>query len=72
MTEVSNDKVLCEAIIVMAKKLGIQVVAEGIETQEQLEILKSMGCDYGQGYFFAKPLSKSDFEALLIKRQEKG
>lgn len=72
MTEVSNDKVLCEAIIVMAKKLGIQVVAEGIETQEQLEILKSMGCDYGQGYFFAKPLSKSDFEALLNKRQEKG
>lgn len=44
MTVVSNDKVLCEAIIVMAKKLGIKVVAEGVETQEQYDILKEMGC----------------------------
>lgn len=65
MTEVSNDKVLCEAIIVMAKKLGIKVVAEGIETREQLKILKTMGCDYGQGYLFSKPLAKEAFEALL-------
>ena len=65
MTEVSNDKVLCEAIIVMAKKLGIKVVAEGIETKEQLLILKSMGCDYGQGYLFSKPLSKANFESYL-------
>lgn len=65
MTEVSNDKVLCEAIIVMAKKLGIKVVAEGIETEAQLNILKDMGCDYAQGYLFSKPLSKTQFEALL-------
>ena len=64
MTDVSNDKVLCEAIIVMANKLGIKVVAEGVETQEQYDILKSMGCDYAQGYFIAKPLSKSDFESF--------
>ncbi|WP_412727654.1 sensor domain-containing phosphodiesterase [Alteromonas sp. D210916BOD_24] len=68
MTEVSNDKVLCEAIIVMAKKLGIQVVAEGIETQEQLAILKKMGCDYAQGYYFSKPLGKVAFETLLTKQ----
>lgn len=68
MTEVSNDKVLCEAIIVMAKKLGIQVVAEGIETQEQLTILKKMGCDFAQGYYFSKPLGKAAFEALLAKQ----
>ena len=64
MTDVSNDKVLCEAIIVMANRLGIKVVAEGVETQEQYDILKSMGCDYAQGYFIAKPLSKSDFESF--------
>jgi len=64
MTDVSNDKVLCEATIVMANKLGIKVVAEGVETQEQYDILKSMGCDYAQGYFIAKPLSKSDFESF--------
>ncbi|MDY6977723.1 MAG: EAL domain-containing protein [Pseudomonadota bacterium] len=65
MTDVSNDKVLCEAIIIMAKKLGIKVVAEGIETQEQFEILKAMGCDYGQGYYIARPMSKLNFESLL-------
>ena len=65
MTDVSNDKVLCEAIIVMAKKLGIKVVAEGIESQEQLTILKKMGCDYGQGYFFSKPVNRQRFEKLL-------
>jgi diguanylate cyclase (GGDEF)-like protein len=70
MTEVSNDKILCEAIIVMAKKLGIKVVAEGIETKEQLNILKTMGCDYGQGYLFAKPLDKAAFAALLLKQKQ--
>jgi EAL domain-containing protein (putative c-di-GMP-specific phosphodiesterase class I) len=70
MTEVSNDKILCEAIIVMAKKLGIQVVAEGIETSEQLNILKNMGCEYGQGYYFSKPVSKSQFESILMNQSE--
>lgn len=65
MTDVSNDKVLCEAIIVMAKKLGIGVVAEGVETQEQFNILSAMGCDYAQGYFIARPMQLSDFEAYL-------
>lgn len=65
MTDVSNDKVLCEAIIVMAKRLGIGVVAEGVETQEQFDILKTMGCDYAQGYFIAKPMHIADFEAYL-------
>lgn len=71
MTEVSNDKVLCEAIIVMAKKLGIKVVAEGIETQEQLSILTKMGCDFGQGYFLSRPIGKSRFSELL-KAQHLG
>jgi len=68
MTDVSNDKVLCEAIIVMAKKLGIKVVAEGVETKEQFTILKKMGCDYAQGYLIAKPLGRADFEAFLEKQ----
>ena len=65
MTDVSNDKALCEAIIVMAKKLGIGVVAEGVETQEQFNILSAMGCDYAQGYLIARPMQLSDFEAYL-------
>jgi EAL domain-containing protein (putative c-di-GMP-specific phosphodiesterase class I) len=67
MTVVSNDKVLCEAIIVMAKKLGIKVVAEGVETQEQYDILKEMGCHYGQGYYIARPMVKTAFESFLKK-----
>lgn len=52
----SDDMALCEAIIVMAHKLGLQVIAEGIETHEQEVLLSDMGCDYGQGYLFSKPV----------------
>ncbi len=58
-----EDSALCQAIIVMAHSLGMQVVAEGIENQTQLDMLKAMGCDYGQGYYFSPPLRPSAFEA---------
>jgi diguanylate cyclase (GGDEF)-like protein/PAS domain S-box-containing protein len=62
-----DDLVLSEAIVVMAHKLGIRVVAEGVETEAQRDILKKIGCDCAQGYLFAKPMQADDFEALLIK-----
>lgn len=62
-----NDKVLCEAIVAMAHKLGIKVVAEGIETEGQRRCLKDIGCDYGQGYLFSKPVGALAFEQQLIK-----
>ncbi len=52
-------------IINLAHLLGMDVVAEGIETKEQLEILRFFGCEYGQGYFFAKPLPAAEAEELL-------
>ncbi|MGN0715302.1 MAG: EAL domain-containing protein [Anaerovoracaceae bacterium] len=55
-------------VINMAHRLGMSVVAEGIETREQMECLESVGCDYAQGYFLAKPMPTADFEKLL-KRQ---
>jgi EAL domain-containing protein (putative c-di-GMP-specific phosphodiesterase class I) len=61
----SSDYVLCEAIIVMAHKLGKKVIAEGIETQEQLNLLITAGCDYGQGYLFSKPVPAKEFERLI-------
>ncbi|GBG12852.1 uncharacterized protein NMK_0387 [Novimethylophilus kurashikiensis] len=63
-----NDMALCEAIIVMAHKLGIKVVAEGVETPIQRDWLVSAGCDYGQGYLFSHPLPAEEFEALLNTR----
>ncbi len=60
-----NDKVLCEAMIVMAQKLGMKVIAEGIETEDQMHLLREMGCDYGQGYLLSKPLPAPDFEKFL-------
>jgi len=50
----TTDYALCETIVTMAHKLGMRVIAEGIETPEQLELLKQAGCDYGQGYLFSK------------------
>ncbi len=56
---------ICEAIIVMAHRLGLTVVAEGVETEQQRDVLKSIGCDYAQGYLFAPALPAEAFEAML-------
>ncbi len=61
----SDELAVCKAIIVMAHKLGIKVIAEGIETQLQRQLLLDAGCNYGQGYLFSHPLSHLDFEQLL-------
>ncbi len=61
----STDLALCKAIIVMAHALGMQVIAEGVETAQQCALLTEAGCDYGQGYLFARPISPGEFEALL-------
>jgi diguanylate cyclase (GGDEF)-like protein/PAS domain S-box-containing protein len=63
----SNDLALVEAIIVMARKLGIKTVAEGVETITQRDQLIACGCDYAQGYLFSHPLPLHEFERLLEK-----
>ncbi|MDO7083868.1 EAL domain-containing protein [Pseudocolwellia sp. AS88] len=60
----SEDYALCEAIVVMAHKLGIQVVAEGVETKEQYQLLKLMRCDFAQGYYFSRPCDEEAFTKL--------
>ena len=61
----TNDIALSEAIIVMAHKLGLKVIAEGVENEAQRKTLASAGCDYAQGYLFSKPAPPEAFEALL-------
>lgn len=60
-----SDMALSEAIIVMAHKLGLKVIAEGVETMEQRDLLANVGCDYAQGYLFSKPVAPAEFETLL-------
>lgn len=65
MVEDPADQALCEAIVVMAHKLGLKVIAEGVETPAQRDLLLAVGCDYGQGYLFARPMPAEQFEAML-------
>jgi len=65
LTPDSSEMALSEAIIVMAHKLGLKVIAEGVETEQQRALLVEAGCDYLQGYLFSKPLPAEKFEAFL-------
>ena len=67
LTPTSADMALCEAIIVMAHKLGMKVIAEGVETIEQRDLLIAAHCDYAQGYLFSRPVPPEEFEILLTK-----
>jgi len=59
------DRELTNAAIAMAHGLNLKVVAEGVETEEQLALLQELNCDYGQGYLFSKPVSAEEFTELL-------
>jgi diguanylate cyclase (GGDEF)-like protein/PAS domain S-box-containing protein len=60
-----DDAAIVSAIIAIAHSLGLEVVAEGVETSEQLAFLRSLGCDAAQGYYFSKPLPPEEFAQLL-------
>jgi len=64
----SDDAALCEAIIVMAHKLGLQVIAEGVETEQQRDLLSRANCDYAQGYLYSRPVPPEAFEQWLTAR----
>jgi diguanylate cyclase (GGDEF)-like protein/PAS domain S-box-containing protein len=63
-----DDAVIVQAIIALGHKLNLRVVAEGVETAEQLEFLRQSGCDEMQGYLFGMPMIASDFAALLTSQ----
>ena len=64
----STELALCKAIIVMAHELGMKVIAEGVETTGQRDLLAAAGCDFGQGYLFARPMPADTFEQFLAQR----
>jgi len=69
--ENSNDAAIVNMIISMAAHLGASVIAEGVETKEQLEYLKENGCYEYQGYYFSKPLKEEDFNIYVKALMEK-
>jgi diguanylate cyclase (GGDEF)-like protein len=60
-----DDKEIVQTIITLGHKLGMRMIAEGIETETQVGLLRELGCELGQGYFFAKPLGSDEATALL-------
>ncbi len=60
-----DNRALCEAIIVMAHKLGLKVIAEGVETEWQRDLLTAYGCDYAEGWLYSKAVPLEQFEVLL-------
>jgi diguanylate cyclase (GGDEF)-like protein/PAS domain S-box-containing protein len=68
LTEDGSDKALTEAIIGLAHRLGIEVIAEGVEYGAQRDTLAAFGCDYIQGYFYSKALSRDAFEDYLERQ----
>lgn len=65
-----RDTRMLELIIDIADHLSVPVIAEGVETEEQLATLRELGCDIVQGYYFSKPVPSDDFEQFLLERKE--
>lgn len=61
--------IFVDTIVKMGQTLNMKVIAEGVELKEQLDYLKTIGCDQYQGYYFSKPLNVDDFEALFLKQK---
>ncbi len=65
-----EDLAIARAVIALGRALGMEVVAEGVETAEQLELLRGLGCDHAQGYHLARPMAAEEVGAFLAERAD--
>ena len=72
MTSNEEDSTITSIVISLGKCLKLKVIAEGVETKEQLELLREQGCNEIQGYYFSKPLPAEDFLKLLESGKNLG
>lgn len=68
----SKGKLILEQVVLMADKLELGLLAEGVETKEQIDLLENIGCDQVQGYYYAKPMPEEDFFTLLKEQHAAG
>ncbi|MCM1126549.1 MAG: EAL domain-containing protein [Lachnospiraceae bacterium] len=68
----SKGRLILEQVVLMADKLELGLLAEGVETREQIDMLQNIGCDQVQGYYYAKPMPEEDFFELLKQQHAKG
>ena len=61
-----NDEAIIRAIVAMTHSLKLNVIAEGVETEDQYRVLRDLECDEYQGFFFSKPLPPAEFEAQFL------
>ena len=66
--DLNSDRNIINFIMLLAKRLGVKTIVEGVETEEQVEFIRKLKCDIIQGYYYSKPLSKADFEDYFNKR----
>ena len=64
----ANSQIILESIMYMVKKLGLETIAEGVETEEQFFYLDNIECDNIQGYFLGKPMSAEDIEREILRK----
>ncbi len=72
VTADSDDAVIVKGVIALAHGMHLKVVAEGIEEDAQLAFLQNAGCDYGQGYYFSKPVDVSTFTKIFMKKYDQN
>ena len=65
LTTSTEDRALVAAVVELANSIGVATVAEGVETEEQVEVLRQLGCTLAQGYLFSRPVAAAEFEGLL-------
>ncbi|HOO29247.1 MAG TPA: EAL domain-containing protein, partial [Lachnospiraceae bacterium] len=63
-----STNIITESVVTMARRLGLETIAEGVETDAQYEYLKKIQCDSVQGYLFGRPMSRTDFEKLIVRQ----
>jgi EAL domain-containing protein (putative c-di-GMP-specific phosphodiesterase class I) len=68
---IQNDNPIINSLISLIHNVGAEVLVEGVESKEQEDLLRVLGCDYTQGYLYAKPISAAEFEHLLLAKGPK-